>query len=161
MTSVTAQTTTEDTPETVSFRAYYVEITMTPNESGWNDAELMNCEGQGIVITAYNETSTVMITNKYQDEFTYFNEIITEEVDETGHNRLSYMYNATDKDGTSCMLVVQYYEDGHLFGEQCMFRFRIAYDNVWYGYYANPILEPGTKAPLEEDKPLPPGSKRL
>jgi len=138
----------------VKFIAGHAEVTFTEN---WNDAELTNVDGQNIVITAIDAESKVTITNKYRDEFIYCCEDFTSDIVD-GHKRLNYFYDAVDKENTPCRVLVQYYEDGHTFGGETikyLFRFRIFYNNVWYGYYANPFV-PGEKS----DK-IAPGSKQL
>jgi len=128
----------------ISFEAGHGEVTY---EEDWDEAEIFEIKGPKIILTSTDlddYTGEMKITNKFEDVFIYVNEDVSSMVVE-GHKRIDTMYDATDKDGIALYFLVQYYEDGYLFGETYRFRFRFCYKNVWYGYYCNPVGTIGNK----------------
>ena len=139
--------------DVVKFTAGHAEIT---NEGDWDKSEVVEVKAGTIILTSTeddgNGGGVITITNKYRDAITYTNEVTGSQMSD-GHERTDIAYEAVDQDGVSLIFIVQYYEDGHLFGETYRFRFRFCYNNLWYGYYCNRIPEVGNKKMDVESKP--------
>lgn len=143
----------------IAFLAGHAEITYT---GSWDDGELISVEGQDIVLSMMDPDSDyhLTITNKYGDKFkTYGEELSYITID--GHKCSCYHYRATDQSGTECEVLVRYFEDDTKWGEMYRYSFRVFYNNVWYGYYAN-MYDPDAPSELGEKPKSPPvGSKAL
>ena len=140
------------------FLAGHAEITYTQD---WEDAELLSVAGEEIIITAMDDSEyNITFTNKFGDKFKTYGEE-TSVLMSDGHACTHYMYNAVDDNGVECEVLIRYYEDGHMWGELYRYNFRVFYNNVWYGYYAN-AFDPSNPKDLG-DKPLTitPGTKQL
>ena len=130
--------------QSISFEAGLGEIT---SEENWEKAQIYDLTGQNVILTSTDIdefSGTLKVSNQYHDVFIYTNEEVGSTMVE-GHNRIDYVYDGIDQDGVKLYLIVQYYEDGYLFGETYRFRFRFCYDNIWYGYYCNIVGPIGSK----------------
>ncbi|KKL96538.1 hypothetical protein LCGC14_1843540, partial [marine sediment metagenome] len=110
--------------QTIVLLAKYGEITY--NES-WNDAEMVDLQEEEIILTFNGDTHIIEISNNFRDKFIYYTEESEKIIDETGHSLITFYYEVVDKNGSDCLIAVQYYEDNYLFGGECIFRIRIAY----------------------------------
>ena len=128
----------------IIFLAEFVEITQT---SDWEDSELLPVTGSNIFISVAGDSEyNIIITNKFGDKFKTYNETVITGMND-GHECTYYMYDAIDQDNQPCEVLIRYFEDGHTWGEKYRYNFRIFYNNMWYGYYANPY-DPDTPKSL-------------
>lgn len=120
--------------QVIVLRAGIGEITFTEE---WNDAKYSEIYDSNIMIVVNLEKEIITISNKFEDKFVMINGKVESNNDNNGIERKDAVWNCVDKNGTSCIVIMSYYLTDTMFGESGMYdtRIRVAYTNVWYGYY--------------------------
>jgi len=128
--------------QTVIYKAGFAESTTTKN---WDDAEYADVTDKDILAVWKMEEEILIISNAYNDKFVLTEgEILTDE--QNGYAKYKSVYfDAFDKDGKNCDIIISYYTNGTGFDDDGMYstRIRIAYTDIWYGYYCTTKSQSG------------------
>lgn len=116
--------------QTIIYKAGFGESTTTEN---WNDAVYADLNDENIILVWKMGDDVLTINNKYNDKFVLGEGTISDHED--GYK--SVFIEAYDKEGRECTIVVSYYKTTGSFDGDGMYstRIRVAYPDIWYGYY--------------------------
>jgi len=124
--------------QVVAYKSSFGEATYTAD---WDDATYFAIDPVVTILLDIDD-SYMVITNSYEDKFYITDAEVIETIDEEYRLRNDIISDAYDKDMVKCKIVISYFEkEGESF-EGYEFRIRVAYTNIWYGYYANPLSTP-------------------
>ena len=130
--------------QTTMFKAEKIESTITLD---WQDAKFS--DPTGTILLSYN--SEVISVHWPEATIKYYIRSVgaSEEVD-VKH----ILFQCIDSKGVECMVGVSWYKDkGIAYGGKYLYRWRILYDNQWFGYYCNPIGVDVPKTAPKKQKP--------
>jgi hypothetical protein len=122
-------------------KAEYAEMTATED---WNDAEYADVSEEGIFINVDLEEGVILITNNFDDAFV-IKKTEPYEQQSRGRTQKSLFFTCDDKDGVECYVMASWYPDGSKFEDMYSYRIRVAYSNIWYGYYCEEYVKSGAK----------------
>ena len=102
-------------------------------------------KSNNVIIKMYTDDDDVgrlIISNEYDDRFTLLgrSEESTDYDDRIEADIKHDLFRAYDKDGVECFILISVVkDDDKYYTEDCIFRIRVSYNNLLYGYYCKII----------------------
>lgn len=114
------------------------EVTYTQD---WADHEDID-NTDGVLLVFDLEKDLLRITNGFEDKFFIRNSIDLSDEGSERSDKMNLGFYCVDKEGRDCEVLFSYFKNEEVrFGGVYVYRIRIFYPGIWYGYYCNLISE--------------------